>query len=190
MNTDLANELNTAVLGAAVGWLDWQYPRGNRGDDVLQGQLLYWSGLVTLKGLQAGVKGAVGRQRPLPRLWPDVAAARAHADPGHDRASFWSGHASGAFYGATFLNLRLRGALRRELSAGDWGDWRWAPPTLLYGWAAWVAYSRIHAHQHYVTDVLAGALMGTALAIVFEALDPQGRGEGGGVPLGAVVLRF
>lgn len=196
MDSNLANELNSALMGAAVGWLDGRYPRGDRSDDVLQGQLLYWSGLVTLKGAQAGVKGVVGRQRPLPRLWPEVAAARLDQDPGHDRASFWSGHASGAFYGATFLNLRLRAMLRRELSSDAWADWRWASPAVLYGWAAWVAYSRIHAHQHYLTDVLTGALMGTVFAIVFESLDPQGRGganagrDGGGVPLGAVVLRF
>jgi hypothetical protein len=196
MDTTLANELNTAVMGLAVGWLDGRYPQNDATQDVLQGQLLYWSGLVTLKGLQGGVKSAVGRQRPLPRLWPEVAAQRAHSDPGHDRSSFWSGHTSGAFYGATFLNLRLRGVLRRELDAAAYRDWSWVSPTVLFGWAAWVGYSRIHAHQHYLTDVLAGAAMGYAFATVFAALDPRGAGgrahhdSGNPPPLVTVVLRF
>ncbi len=176
MDSDRAAGLNVFLAGAAVGALDAEHPRGERGKDILQGQFLYYAGLLSLKGVQDAVKGTVARQRPLARLAPETAARREEIDLARDQRSFWSGHASSAFYASTFLNKRVRGVLRRELSTAEWDRWGWASPTLLYGWAAWVAYSRIHGYQHYLSDVSVGALAGWAAAEIFYALDDRHRG--------------
>jgi len=169
MDSGAAAAINVVAMGAAVGYLDATYPVDSPGHDFAEGQLLYWSGLASLTGVQYAVKGLVGRQRPLWWLAPDLAAQRSGASRSTERQSFWSGHASSAFYAATFLNLRARDAMRRELAPDDFDDWAWAPPAVLFTWATWVAYSRIHAHQHYLTDVLVGAGVGTALALLFES---------------------
>jgi membrane-associated phospholipid phosphatase len=46
---------------------------------------------------------------------------------------------------------------------------------VLYGWAGYVGYSRIHDRKHYLTDVLIGAASGT---LVSYLLYPhQGKNE-------------
>ena len=84
--------------------------------------------------------------------------------------------------------------MRRELSSSAYDDWSWAPPAALFTWATWVAYSRIHAHQHYLTDVLVGAGMGTAFALLFASLDDanatDGPRDGAPVPLVTLALPF
>ena len=187
MDSDRAAGLNVFLAGTALGVLDAEYPAGERGNDVLQGQFLYYAGLISLKGVQDSVKGLAARQRPLARLAPEVAARREEIDPARDQRSFWSGHTSAAFYASTFLNKRVRGVMRRELSGAEWDRWSWTSPALLYGWAAWVAYSRIHGYQHYLSDVSVGAVAGWLAAELFYALDDR-PGDGDGVVKAAPVL--
>ncbi len=47
---------------------------------------------------------------------------------------------------------------------------RWVSPIVSFGWASFVGLSRIHADKHYFTDVLAGAIVGTAIAELFYSL--------------------
>ncbi len=193
MDSDLASTLNAVAGGAAVGGLDAAFPRADGDRAAARGQLFYWSGYACLQGVQKAVKGAVGRQRPLWRLAPEVAAGREGVDADYARESFWSGHASGAFYASTYLNLRLRAMMRRELSAAEYDDWSWVPPATLFTWATWVAYSRIHAHQHYLTDVLVGAGAGAAVALLFASLDEDaadGPASGAPIPLATFGGRF
>jgi membrane-associated phospholipid phosphatase len=145
------------------------------GRDVAQDQLLYWTGLASLSGVQSIVKGVVARQRPLARLAPDTAARRAHVGRGHDQRSFWSGHTSSAFYSSTFLNLRLRDLMRHKLTAEQWDSWSWVSPTVLFGWAGWIGYSRIHAYEHWFTDVAVGAVAGWAFAELFASFDDRSK---------------
>lgn len=178
MQDDRAAVINVMAMGVLVGTVDGGWPSAERTSDVLQGQLLYWSGLASLSGIQSAVKGAVGRQRPLARLHPEIAARRSDADQARDLRSFWSGHASSAFYASTFLNLRLRAAMRRELTAEQWDSWSWVSPTVLYGWAGYVAFSRVHAREHWLSDVVVGSVAGWGFATLFESLDRPGeRGD-------------
>ena len=87
---------------------------------------------------------------------------------GSDQRSFFSGHASGAFVTSAFLS--------REIS--DWIDGmefaqgspaartaaKASAYTIAYGWAVYVAYSRIYDRKHYLSDVLVGGIVGSAVA--------------------------
>ena len=97
------------------------------------------------------LKAVVERPRPF-RALPQV-------DPllhGTLGASFPSGHAATSFAGATFLALAAP---------------RLAPA--LFALAAAVAYSRVYVGVHYPLDVVAGAVLGAAVTLVFRALGPR-----------------
>lgn len=70
------------------------------------------------------------------------------------RYGFVSSHASNHFAIAAFMGLMLRGRLS------------WAATALLL-WAAVVAYSRIYLGAHYPGDVLAGAVYGASVGVIF-----------------------
>lgn len=92
------------------------------------------------------LKVLVGRVRPCDALgWCLPIAV---SSPGG--GSFPSGHAAGSFAFAAFVAVRAP---------------RWAAPALV--WAALVAWSRCVLGVHYPTDVLAGALLGTAVGLAF-----------------------
>lgn len=154
--------VSVLLAGADIGW--GTTPEGKF---VLQDQYLLYSGVIATKGLTDMVKGLVGRQRPLPAMFPNLAARRTVASHSFDHHSFFSGHASSSFYTCSFLNMRFRWLMRKELSAHSYRDWRWAPPLLLYGWATFVAMSRVQAYRHYITDVAVGALAGYLMAELF-----------------------
>ena len=65
--------------------------------------------------------------------------------------SFPSTHTALAFDGATFLMKRY--------------GWKWGIPA--YALSTYVAWGRVYADKHDVWDVLGGAALGTAAALVF-----------------------
>jgi undecaprenyl-diphosphatase len=102
--------------------------------------------IVTQSALVSALKRLVGRVRPCDALaWctPVVVGS-----PGG--GSFPSGHATGAFTFAAFIAVRAPG---------------WAGPAFL--WAAIVAWSRCLLGVHYPSDVLTGALLGSAVGVLF-----------------------
>ncbi|HEX5910796.1 MAG TPA: phosphatase PAP2 family protein [Thermoleophilaceae bacterium] len=101
---------------------------------------------VTSTVVNAAVKPLARRRRP-DRLAGEVPVARHVAMP--TSRSFPSGHSAAAFAFATGVGHVSPGAA--------------APLRVL---AATVAYSRVHTGVHYPGDVLAGALIGTAVAQV------------------------
>ncbi|HAD33313.1 MAG TPA: phosphatase PAP2 family protein [Chitinophagaceae bacterium] len=64
--------------------------------------------------------------------------------------SFPSGHTSNAFVTATSLSLQFK---------------KWYVVVPAHLWAGAVAYSRLHMGVHYPSDVLAGAVLGSASAL-------------------------
>ncbi|HSE57988.1 MAG TPA: phosphatase PAP2 family protein [Nitrospiraceae bacterium] len=124
--------LFTAGLLAGGWWL------GRRNAMEAGWQSLVAHGTVAL--LVTLIKHVVGRPRPKFnhaggfQLWPSI-------DNGFD--SFPSGHAAASFAVAAVLARRYPSA-----------RWLW------YGAAAFVAFSRILRGSHFVTDVMAGAILG------------------------------
>ena len=99
---------------------------------------------VTATVVNVAVKPLARRRRP-ERLEGDIPLAR-HV-PMPSSRSFPSGHSAAAFAFATGI-----------------GHVSPAAAVPLHALAALVAYSRVHTGVHYPGDVLAGAVMGTALA--------------------------
>lgn len=72
------------------------------------------------------------------------------------RRSFFSGHASGAFAMAVFLST----VYNDYYPDSDWVPYVWGSSLLL---ASTVGYLRYEAGSHFPTDILAGAIVGSAI---------------------------
>ena len=75
-----------------------------------------------------------------------------------DKYSMPSGHTTAAFAVATALTLRYP------------KPYVYIPA---YAWAAFVGYGRIYMGLHYPSDVLAGAILGSASAFAIHIISPQ-----------------
>jgi len=90
-----------------------------------------------------------------------------HRPDGSDTYSFFSGHTSAAFATSTFFYLEMRDfidhlAQSREgkLPLMSPRGWKMVSFGVIYGWAGYVGYSRIHDNKHYLSDVIVGAASG------------------------------
>ncbi len=167
LDGDFGSALTPIIGGLIIGAADLKWPASKRGKDFGQDLYVYGCGLLATKGLTAIAKGFIARPRPLLVLHPDLAATRTDRDDRYDRQAFFSGHASSAFFSMTYANKRVRGTMRRVMTADSYRDWRWLPPILSYGWATFVGWSRIHAYKHFISDVAVGALAGWVMAELF-----------------------
>jgi membrane-associated phospholipid phosphatase len=109
----------------------------------------------------------VRRARPYVVLDHPELAAPSRSE---DNLSFFSGHSSAVFCAASFVARDLGDALRWRVLAG-WDhrpvarSFLAATPYLVgYGVASVVGVSRIVDQQHWATDVLLGAVVGTLTA--------------------------
>ncbi len=101
--------------------------------------------LVMTGVLTWGLKYTFREQRPFQK-WPEIVKLGSGGS-----YSFPSGHSSMAFATATSVAM-------------SYAKWYVAVPT--YTWAATVAYSRMHLGVHTLSDVVAGALVGSGSAYV------------------------
>jgi len=77
--------------------------------------------------------------------------------------SFYSGHSAFSFYAAWYTSFYLQARLYRPLIS------RLVLPVIqfsLFAGAAFVALTRISDYKHHWSDVLTGAIMGSAIGIV------------------------
>lgn len=122
----------------------------------------YLETYLVVGGLTDLMKNVVGRERPQLEFVDEIAEEddlsteriEEIVDKEDNRRSFPSGHASGAFAYASYLEraiarrVGMRGPARAAVLAG------------LYGYAGYIAWSRIENDKHYLTDVIAGAALG------------------------------
>jgi len=116
-------------------------------------------------GITAVVKGAVGRARPFAAPGDPDVYSPGHGFTNAGLASFPSGHTSAAFATATVL--------ARELNAAHPAS-RWWVNSLLFGGATFVGFSRVYQRQHWPSDVVVGAALGSITGYEVVA---HGRGD-------------
>jgi membrane-associated phospholipid phosphatase len=85
--------------------------------------------------------------------------------------------------------------MRRNWTADEYRVGRWLSPTLAFSWASIVGLSRIHADEHFLTDVLAGALVGALMAelyykLAYESVENSAVAELSGPRTTAFAVRF
>lgn len=121
--------------------------------------LLLIAGLAAAYYVVASVKGVVGRPRPF-ILMPD-----ANLFSIEKSFSFPSGHAANAFMAATILSEFF-------------GSWR----AVLFFVAALIGYSRIYLGVHFLSDIIAGAIVGILIGrAVLHVGKATGLTQGDGV---------
>src|ERR1035437_622471 len=104
-------------------------------------------------GITEILKGFVGRSRPYVSADTNPHDFRfAKGFTSTDRSSFPSGHATIAFAAAA--------AATSEVSR-MWPKYKWLVGTVLYGSAALVGFARMYQSQHWASDVVIGAGIGT-----------------------------
>jgi len=186
-NPRLANTLSDV--------LQYVVPAGMLGFGLVQGYRLGnptagWSDVLLVAEatsiamlVNASVKYAVGRARPY--VWK---GEDAYDSPEEENLSFFSGHSTFAF--AVTVSASTLYLMQGMPGAGA------ALGTGL-ALAALTAYLRMAADQHYLTDVLTGAavgsLFGWAIPYVFHRPKSQGSSSGASgatVPLGGFALAF
>lgn len=122
-------------------------------DHQKQLQAAELAGSILISGVVAqGLKWVVDRPRPY-ETYPTVYPYKRESGE-----SFPSGHTTIAFATATSLSLQYK---------------KWYVVVPAYAWAAGVGYSRIYLGAHYPTDVIGGAVIGTAGAVVSRWLTKQ-----------------
>jgi undecaprenyl-diphosphatase len=99
------------------------------------------------------LKFAIGRLRP-EDVYANVSILRPALFPDFTDPSFPSGHTSRAFLLVAVVGLHER---------------KWLPALLPYGVLAGLA--RVYEGAHYPSDVLAGALLGLAIGVLFWRMD-------------------
>jgi len=146
------------LFAAVAGWLLWR-----RRPRLAVFVVVTTAGSAALNAL---VKVAVDRSRP---VLPDPVA---HASG----MSFPSGHAQSAMVAASVLVLLALPHLR--------GAWWAAAPALAVAWVLAIGFSRVALGVHFVSDVLAGYVLGAAwvaaMTAAFRAWQRERRVSGGG----------
>ncbi len=102
---------------------------------------------------------------------------------GGESRSFLSGHSTQAFEIATYSILYLHD---HGFSDGTSGFWRGAAYAGIFTTAALVAAERVYHHRHHVSDVIAGSLLGTAVAVAFYSYQESRLDDDDGAVDGAV----
>lgn len=141
---------NPGTLVAGGGLYLMGTATGNR---RVQDLGLHSSGAVILANvITVGVKVVTGRTRP----HADSSDARdfelLRGARGAEYRSFPSGHSTAAFAFASVVTAE---------TSHWWPGARWPVGVLTYGTAALTGVSRIYNHEHWATDVMVGAAIGT-----------------------------
>jgi membrane-associated phospholipid phosphatase len=109
--------------------------------------------LVIAAVVTEGLKYTINRDRPYEKYPDEIYPNSVETDP-----SFPSGHASLAFSTATTLTLEFK---------------KWYVTVPAYAWAIGVGYSRMYLGQHYPTDIIGSAIVGSGSAVLSHWLSKK-----------------
>jgi membrane-associated phospholipid phosphatase len=132
----------------------------NLGDAAQDGAVVLESVLV---GSALQTLTAMAVRRPRPFLYGDAAPLSDRTNP-NGALSFFSGHTEASFAAVTSFWRALR-----RIEGGD-TTLTWIAFGAGLGLASLVAACRVGAGQHFPTDVLAGAVVGTSVGVLVPAL--------------------
>jgi len=150
----------------------------------------YLETYLVVSGLTDLLKSVAGRERPELEFVDDIAQeddltpdeVEEIEESENNRRSFPSGHASGSFAYASYLE---RAIARR---VGMRGPARAAVFSGLYGLAGYVSYSRIESDRHYFTDILAGGALGVWVGRTWYRINHRDEFPAQGEPKSAFVF--
>ena len=151
-----ATALSIALLPCNEGWLqrpNYQHTKG----------LIETLSLTFL--LTNITKNSVGRKRPSFDNWPQADLVDAHK-------SFFSGHTAIACAMATYSSMYVAdhlGSQSNDLERAGQFSFLLA----IHFLAGYVGYSRVIDNQHFVSDVVTGGLIGSALAAIIYSLQEE-----------------
>jgi membrane-associated phospholipid phosphatase len=127
------------ILGTIFAIQGWA--AGNQKSEETAFQL--YESFLLAGGAEVVIKYAVGRERPSATDDPH------HFNPNFSDSSFPSGHTTTAFAAATIL-------------ADQYPEWYVVCPA--FAGAGAVGFSRLYANQHWLSDVLGGAILGSSVS--------------------------
>jgi membrane-associated phospholipid phosphatase len=141
--TSLSNTSKYISVGVPVGYFVAGLIHDNK--DLKQ-KAAYTAATILLNTATTTLlKNVVKRERPY-NVYTGIFPDKIESD-----YSFPSGHTSSAFATATSLAITTK---------------KWYVAVPAFAWSASVGYSRIYLGQHYPSDVIMGALVGTSSAFV------------------------
>ena len=143
--TNLSSTSKYISVGVPVGYFVAGLIHNNK--DLKQ-KAVYTAATILLNTATTTLlKNVVKRERPY-NVYTGIFPDKLESD-----YSFPSGHTSSAFATATSLAITTK---------------KWYVALPAYAWSAGVGYSRIYLGQHYPSDVLIGALVGTSSALICD----------------------
>ncbi len=150
----------SSALVAAAAWLGRRASKDDRTHDFLSRMIdhaLFFFVAIAASGLAVqGLKHVIGRVRP--RFDGDSSAVSFHPlSLSNAYASLPSGHTTSAFAAATALALMVA---------------RGRP--MLFAFAVAIGASRVALREHYPSDVVCGAALGTVLTLGLSRVWPPG----------------
>ncbi len=163
--TNFLDNTQGAILTPAIGITfllaaDYGFYQKNQKKQLFQDMYLFSTGLMATAGVTSLFKGVIARERPY-YYEQDLKIKPFERE---DKLSFFSGHVSLAFYSMHYLNKRLSTIMSEKNISPKWQLFK---SFSCYGWASFVAFSRIQASKHYATDVIAGAGVGILVSELF-----------------------
>jgi membrane-associated phospholipid phosphatase len=164
---DNLSDFTVGLIVAAPIGLDWLEVGWNR--TFAEDMTVYAETLSINTALTTLFKFTV--QRPLPRVYAGTDPELSSTSRGYD--SFYSGHTSLAFAALSASAMTL--GFRHQA-----GAWPWLVTVVL---GTSVAAERVSAGQHFYTDVIVGAVMGTAVGVLVPEFHRWNSVAGGRVTL-------
>jgi len=168
--------LSALGVSALAAWHD------HRAQNIPADSLLILQASLLAMDLDQAVKFTAGRARPYVRF-ANQSVLAGQPDPHDGALSFFSGHTTWAF------SLATASGTLATMRGYRWAPWVWAQGLAI---GVTTGYLRIAADRHYFTDVLTGALVGSAIGVAVPLLHRPGRtiavGPVGGLGIGVVGL--